>query len=60
MGLKPPYVPPSNKLYSEVDIKKIAGKKIPVTQEIEKSAIKFKKGKGKTSMSKIPNWDKDF
>lgn len=53
-------MPPTNKLYSEADIKKVAAQKIPVTQEIEKSASKFKKVKGKQQVSKIPNWDKDF
>jgi cGMP-dependent protein kinase len=59
MKLTPPYTPPANKMYSNQEMENIANMRIPVTQEIEKSASKFKKTK-KNVVSKIPNWDKDF
>ena len=55
--LKPPYIPPAARLISEAEIEKIAATNIPLSQEIEKSAIKFK---GKRTSGGTPNWDKDF
>src|SRR3990167_1773380 len=38
--LKPPYIPPTNHLISDIEIDKIVSLNIPVTHEIEKSASK--------------------
>jgi len=55
--LNPPYIPPASKLISHSEIEKIVALNIPVTQEIEKSANKFK---GRKQPSAVPNWDKEF
>lgn len=55
--LKPPYIPPTNHLISDIEIDKIVSLNIPVTHEIEKSASKFRGRKGVPS---VPNWDKEF
>jgi cGMP-dependent protein kinase len=55
MKLSPPFVPPADKLVSWKEIDKLTDQDIPITQEMEKLASKFKKRE-----SKLPDWHKDF
>ena len=55
--LKAPYVPPSSRLIGDAEMEKIVALNIPVTQEIEKTASKFK---GRKAVPSVPNWDKEF
>jgi cGMP-dependent protein kinase len=57
MKLQPPYIPPDDKVISDAEINKVAKLNIPIANEIEKSAGKFRAGKGPVPKS---DWDKHF
>jgi len=57
--LKPPYVPPKEKLISDTEIKKMEQMNKKVYNEIEEEQ-KTNPKKYKKELASDPNWDKNF